>query len=533
MTNPALGTIDYLIIIAVLLTTLFLGLKYAKNQKSTQSFFSAKGRVPTWAIGMSLLATLISSVTFLGYPGEGFSSNWLLLVQGLMVPVVLLGTIWFIVPLFRKVIGLSTYEYFEKRFGSFARYYSSIAFVLRQFSGMGTVFFLLAVALNKMTGGNMYLIIMVVGAIIIAVNLMGGMEAVIWLDVFQGFMLFASGVLCLGVLLFSVKGGAGEVFKVAFANNRAGFGPYDIDFKRLTFIVMAINGMFYAIQKYATDQTVVQRYLTAKTDKSAIRASLLGISLTVPVWMLFMFIGTCLFVYYRQNVLPAGTNPNAVFPYFIMTELPAGVIGFILAAMISAAICSLSADLNSLAAVGVEDYYKKLFPKRSDKTYLSSGRWIIFLSGLIAIGIGCIYINIGNEGILGIIFTLYAIFSGGIVGIFLLGLFSARANRQGINIAIIVCILFTAYAFLTSTPIGTGEHKTVLLDLGPYNFTHNKLMLGVYSHLVIIGVGYIASLFFPKPVLDTNLLYSGWQQARSDKKLQAAHLKAKSATEVH
>ncbi|MBS7564924.1 sodium:solute symporter [Mucilaginibacter sp. Bleaf8] len=513
MTKPVLSVIDYLIIIAVLLTTIYFGLRYARNQSTTQSYFAAKGRVPAWAIGMSLLATLISSVTFLGYPGEGYSSNWILLVQGLMVPIVLMGAIWFIVPLFRKVIGLSTYEYFEKRFGLFARYYSSIAFVLRQFSGMGTVFFLLAVALTNMIGGNTFAIIIIVGAIIIAVNLMGGIEAVIWLDVFQGFMLFASGIVCLGVLLFSVDGGPAEVWKVASANSRTGFGPYDINFTQLTFIVMAINGMFYAIQKYGTDQTVVQRYLTAKTDKAAIRASLLGISLTVPVWALFMFIGTCLFVYYKQHPLPAGTNANAVFPYFIMTQLPTGVIGFILAAMISAAICSLSADLNSLAAVGVEDYYKKLRPNRSDKEYLKAGKWLIVASGLIAISIGGIYTLIGNEGILGIIFTLYAIFSGGIVGIFLLGVFSARANRQGVNIAIIVCILFTSYAFLTSTPIGLGESKALLLDMGNYNFTHNKLMLGVYSHLVVIGVGYVASLFFPKPVLDKRLLYSGWRQS--------------------
>jgi SSS family solute:Na+ symporter len=155
---------------------------------------------------MSLLATLISSVTFLAYPGTGYSSNWILLVQGLMVPVVLLGVIWFIVPLYRKVIRLSTYEYFEKRFGSFARYYSSIAFVLRQFSGMGTVFFLLAVALHSMIGGDTTMIILIVGIIIITVNLLGGMEAVIWLDVFQGFMLFASGLICFGVLIYSIDG---------------------------------------------------------------------------------------------------------------------------------------------------------------------------------------------------------------------------------------------------------------------------------------------------------------------------------------
>lgn len=520
--NVSLHIIDYVIILLLMLTTLLFGFYFAKKQKSTQTYFLAKGKVPAWAIGISLLATLISSVTFLAYPGEGFSSNWILLVQGLMVPIVLLGTIWFIVPLYRKVIGLSTYEYFEKRFGTFARYYSSLAFVLRQFSGMGTVFFLLALALTNITGGNTFVIILVVGFIIITVNLLGGIEAVIWLDVFQGFMLFASGIICLSVLLFSIKGGPVEVWHIAKANGRAGFGPYALDFTQLTFIVMVINGLFYAIQKYGTDQTVVQRYLTAKTDKAAIRASLLGILLTVPVWTMFMFIGTALFVYYKQQPLPAGMRADAVFPYFIMTKLPTGVIGFILSAMISAAICSLSADLNSLAAVGVEDYYKKLRPNRTDKEYLRASKWMVVCSGLIAILIGGLYLRAGNEGVLGIVFTLYAIFSGGIVGIFLLGLFSARANRQGVTIGIICCIIFTAYAFLTSTKIGIGDNKTLLLDLGKYNFTHNKLMLGVYSHLIVIGVGYVASLLFPKPALDANLLYSGWlQNRRMERKIAA------------
>ena len=518
--SSSIHLVDYFIISFFLLATLYFGYRFAKNQNTTKTFFIAHGKIPTWAIGLSLLSTLISSVTFLAYPGTGYASNWILLVQGLMVPIVLVGVIWFIVPLYRKVIRLSTYEYFVKRFGPFARYYSSVAFVLRQFSGMGTVLFLLAIALSSIMGGNMVMMICIVGGIIIVVNLLGGIEAVIWLDVFQGFMLFASGIICFTVLMFSTTGGPAEVFRVAEANGRTGFGPYDMDLTRLTFIVMAINGAFYAIQKYGTDQTVVQRYLTAKTDKSAIRASLMGILLTVPVWMIFMFIGTALFVYYRQNPLPAGLMPEAVFPYFIKNELPAGVVGLVLSAMISAAICSLSADLNSLAAVGVEDYYKKARPGRADKHYLAASRWIVVFAGILTILIGIFYIGAGGEGVLGIVFTLYAIFSGGIVGVFLLGLFSARANSQGINIAIVVCILFTAYAFLTSTKIGLGEDKKLLLDLGRLNFTHHKLMLGVYSHLVVIFVGYIASLFFPKPVIDKNLLYSGWKANKSAEKIQ-------------
>lgn len=305
-----------------------------------------------------------------------------------------------------------------------------------------------------------------------------------------------------------------EAIKIASENNRTGFGPYDMKFTQLTLIVMVINGAFYAIQKYGTDQTVVQRYLTAKTDKAAIKASLLGISLTVPIWTIFMFIGTALFVFYTQNPLPAETNAAAVFPHFIMTQLPTGVIGFIVAALISAAICSLSADLNSLAAVGIQDYYKKLRPNKTDAQYLFMSKLFVVISGLISIGIGALYLLTGNEGVLGVIFTIYAIFSGGIVGIFLLGLFSARANRQGVNIGIITCIAFTAWAFLTSTPVGVKNPK-LLLDLGRFNFTHHKLMLGVYSHLVVIVVGYIASLFYPKPVLEKNLLFSSWRQNRN------------------
>ncbi|WP_206684017.1 sodium:solute symporter [Pontibacter beigongshangensis] len=525
-----LHIVDYIIIFISLAVSLYVGLYFAKNQNSTDTYFAASGSIPAWAIGMSLLATLVSSITFLAYPGEGYSSNWILLVQGIMVPVVLVGMIWFIVPLYRKVIGLSTYEYFEKRFGKFARFYSSLAFILTHFSKMGTVFFLLALALANMTGANVYATIWVIGLLIIAITLLGGIEAVIWLDVIQGFMLIAGGIVCLLIIMYSVDGGPAAVWEIAEENGKTGFGPYDWNFTKLTFVVMALNGVFYAIQKYGTDQTIVQRYLTARTDKAAVRASLMGVLLTVPLWALFMFIGTALYVYYLQNPLPDGLRPDAVFPYFINTELPIGVTGLILSALIAAAISSLDSDLNCLAAVGVADYYKRFKPDRPDAEYLKVGKWIVVGSGIGAILIATLYLSAGEEGVLGIVFTLYSIFSGGIAGIFLLGLFSARANKQGLNIGIISCIVFTTYAFLSSTKFDFGNGPQLLLDLGTLNFTQHKYMLGVYTHLIVIVVGYIASLFFPKPVLDKNLLYSGWlethrKEKRARKAEEAIHIR--------
>ena len=134
--------IDMVIVILSLLAAVGVGVWFSRKQNSTKAYFAANGSVPAWAVGMSMFATIISSVTFLAYPGAAYAGNWILLVQGLMVPIVLLGMIWFIVPLFRRVIRLSTYEYFERRFGALARYYSSLAFVLEHFAKMGTILYL-------------------------------------------------------------------------------------------------------------------------------------------------------------------------------------------------------------------------------------------------------------------------------------------------------------------------------------------------------------------------------------------------------
>lgn len=519
MEQNGLHLIDYIIIIFSFVASLGIGLYFSRKQQSTDNYFKAAGRIPTWVIGISMFATLVSSITFMAYPGEGYSSNWILLVQGLMVPLVLLLIIWFIVPLYRKVIGLSAYEYFEKRFGFFARLYSSLGFVLNIFSGAGTTLFLLALAVSEMTHTNTFLILWVVGITVIIVTLMGGIEGVVWLDTVQGLMMIVGGVICLIVLIASVDGGFGEIIQVANQHNKIGFEPYDVDFTKLTFIVIAINGIFYAVQKYATDQTIVQRYLTARSDKAAIRASLLGIGLTIPIWIVFMFIGTCLYVFYQTNTgsLPEGTRPDAVFPYFIMNELPPGIIGLIISALIAGAISTLISELNSLSAIGLEDYYKRLRPRKSDRHYLKVSRLLVIFSGLISVLIGTAYLYTGDQNVLGIIFVLYAIFSGGVAGIFLLGFLSKRANKEGLYIGIAACVLFTAYAVVTSTPVGADQR--LLLDLGKLNFTHHKLMLGVYSHLIIVGVGYGASYLFPAREVDEHLLLKGWRKfAREGKK---------------
>jgi SSS family solute:Na+ symporter len=522
MNKPVLHIADYLIVGVSLAVPILVSLKFSKNQNNIRKFFTANGSIPAWAVGMSILATLISSITFLAYPGAGWSSNWILLVQGLMVPITLIFFIGFVVPLYRNIIKLSAYEYFEQRFGFLARLYGSLGFFLAHFSKMGTVFFLIALAFAKMTGINTTEMIWIIGLIVLFITLIGGIEAVIWMDVIQGFTLIAGGIVTIIIILFSTKGGFSAIWNVAYENGRTGFGPYNINFLQLTFIVMLLNGIFYAIQKYGTDQTIVQRYLTAQSDKKAIKASLMGVLLCVPVWALFMFIGTALFAYYKLSgdILPAEIRPDAVFPHFIITRLPVGVVGIVLSALLAAAISSLDSDLNCLSAIFVEDYYTRFKPKSTEKQRVFTGKLVIVLAGIASILIAMYYIHKEGKGVLGIIFTLYSIFSGGIAGMFLLGIFSTRANKQGVYIGIVASIIFTAYAVLTSTPIGSGSEKHLLLDFGKYSFTHHKYMIGVYSHIVLFVAGYIASLFFKCNRDINHLTYAGWIEHKKNIKLK-------------
>ncbi|WP_258105744.1 sodium:solute symporter [Marinoscillum sp. MHG1-6] len=512
-----LHPIDYIIIAISLIIPIYISIRLAKKQTDTGNYFKGGGNIPAWAVGMSILATLISSVTFLAYPGSGYSSNWILLVQGLMVPITLIFFIKFVVPLYRKVIGLSAYEYFEKRFGFGARLYTSLAFFLAHFSKMGTVFYLIALAFSEMTGMGTVNMIWLLGAMIILITLLGGMEAVIWMDVIQGFILIGGGLITLGIIIFSTTGGLPAIYDVANDAGHVGFGPYDFDLTSLTFFVMAINGVFYAIQKYGTDQTIVQRYLTAKSDKDAVKASLIGVLMSVPVWALFMFIGTALFGYYQISGAPIldGTKADAVFPFFIMTELPIGVVGLVLAGLLAAAISSLDSDLNCLSAIFMEDYYLRFRPNTDAKKQLFLSKLIVVIAGIASILVALYYVDQGGKGVLKTVFKLYAIFSGGIAGLFLLGIVSNRANRMGTYMGIIASVLFTAYAVITSTPLTIGGEDRLLIDLGDWNFTHHKYMLGVYSHLILFVVGYVASYFFKEPAKVEGLTYKSWKQLQN------------------
>ena len=483
--------IDFAILATYTFGLVLLALRFARRQTSTESYYVARRSIPSWAMGISLLATLISSVTFIAYPGSAYAGDWSLLVPGLTVLVVLAVAGAVVIPFYRRTVGVSAYEYFGKRFGYSARVYASLMFALGHFTKMGFVFYLLALTVSSMTTWSVDYVIVAVGVITIVYTLTGGIEAVIWADVIQGFLLWLGAFLCLGYLLWLTPGGPAAALHTAWSSGKISLGSTALDPHKPTIIVLALYGFFYYLQRYAADQTVVQRYLVARTDRDALRGILLGSLLCIPVWSMFMLIGSLTWSFYKLNgeVLPAHiAKADQVFPYFLTTRLPVGVTGIFLAALFGAAMANLSADFNSLSAVGVEDFYRRLRPAANDADCLKVGKRLVAAIGVTVMIVALILAHL-QGGALSLWYTLSAIVGGGLAGLFLLGFLSKRANRTGAWCGIAASLVFTLWAVLT---LGGGK----IVNLGRWNYPWHDYLIGVIAHLLVLVVGMAASLIW-------------------------------------
>lgn len=507
--------IDGVVVLLYFLAVAGIGLRFSRRQDSTEAYFAARRSIPPWALGVSMFATLISSITFVAYPGSAYAGTWSELYPMFMVLAVLVLVGAVIVPFYRQAVGLSAYEYFGRRFGYGARAYSALAFGAGHFSKMGFVLYLLALTASSMTGWNIYLVLLLTGLVTVLYTLAGGLEAVIWTDVLQGLVMCLGVLVVLGVLVALMPGGVGAALALAGSHGKFSLGSSRPDFADPASLwVMTLYGFFWFLQKYCADQTLVQRYLVARSDREALRGVAMGAVLCLPVWTLFMLIGTLVWAFYTLSGTPLPASvldpagqvvPDRVFPHFLVTRLPVGLSGLFLAAVFAAGMSTLSSDLNCLAAVGVEDGYRRWRPHAPDAHRLRAGRGIVGLCGVAAMGVAAL-IAWKGERVLSLYYAVSSIISGGLAGLFLLAFLSRRANRQGLWIGLGTSLLFTAWATLTGG-------RSPILDLGPANFPWTGVMIGVIAHLLVVGVGYLASLAFP-PGDRADWTLWGWLERR-------------------
>jgi solute:Na+ symporter, SSS family len=492
-----------------------IGVCVSRRQTTTETYFVAKRSIPGWAMGLSLLATIITSITFIAYPGSAYAGNWSLIVPGLMFVVLLALVGKIVVPFFRHSVGMSAYEYFGKRFGWEIRLYASFAFAMGHFSKMGFIFYLLSLTVSSMTGWKLDHVLLMAAFVTIFYTLIGGIEAVIWTDVLQGFVLWLGILVCIGFLLFLPPGGPHAVLGDAWRHHKFSLGSTEMRLDKPTILVLMIYGFFFYLQKYTADQTVVQRYLVARTDKSALHGIALGAGLCLPVWAAFMFIGSLLWSFYRVTgeQLPASiTRADQVFPHFLVTHIPEGLAGLFIASLFGSAMSMLASDMNCLSVIGVEDYYAWLRPHSTDQARLRAGRWIVVASGLAAAGVG-LKLAHSHGSALSLYYTITAIVAGGLAGLFLLAFLCPRSGRAAAQIGVIASLIITIWATLTANG---GK----IVNLGSWNFPWHDYTIGAVANVVLLAVGFLLSLVIPDPKLpDQGLTLWGWLQhpPRQDK----------------
>jgi solute:Na+ symporter, SSS family len=500
---------DLFVVAAYLAFMAGLGLWFSRRQTSTENYFVAKRSVPFWAMGMSMLATMVSSVTFVAYPGSSYAKDWSLLVPGFMLIALmpLVGKV--IIPFYREEVGMSAYEYFQKRFGRPARVYAAVAFSLAHFSKMGFVLYLMALTIASITGWDIVVVIWAVAVVMVFYTVIGGIEAVVWSDVIQGFVMWIGVAVALGYLLLLPAGGPGAVFSVAAQNGKFGFGSTGFDLTRPTIPVAILYGLFWYGQRYVADQTMVQRYLLAKTDHDAMKGVRMGALLCVPVWGFFMLIGTCVWAFFKLSgeAIPASiTKADQMFPYFLSVHLPPGVLGLLLAALTGAAMTMLASDLNSLAMVLVEDFYRAARPAATDKERLRAARILVVIVGLLNIVTALILVQTKGSA-LSMWFAVSAIASGGLAGLFFLAFLTRRATRASAWAGIACSSVVTVWAVLT-------KGAKPLVDLGGFNYPWDDLTIGAVGNIVLFVAGLIAAAFTKPADIDERGTVWHWHAAR-------------------
>ena len=484
------GWLNYLILGAYLLGLLVMGFFFSRNQHSTEDFFKGGKRIPWWAAGLSIFGTQLSAITFMAVPAKTFATNWLYFFLSMTILLVTPFIIQLFLPFYRRLNLTTAYEYLERRFNVGTRIIGSLMYVLLQLGRMGIVLLLPSLALSVVTGLDVNLCILLMAVLSIAYTVLGGIEAVIWTDVIQVIVLMTGALLALILIPFQLEGGLAEMGDIIQEHQKLKLLDLRLDISNPTFWVVLIGGFATNLIQYGSDQTVVQRYLTTRDEKQAAKSIWTGNLMALPSTLIFFSLGTALFVFYRANpaeLSPVLENTDAIFPWYIVNELPVGLSGLLIAAIFAAAMSSLDSSMNSVATVVTTDYYRRFAPAQTEKKYLRFARGITAITGIMGTLLALYMAQGGITSLWDQFNVIVGLFAGGLGGIFLLGILDPRANGIG---AI------------------TGLLVSGLVQFMIRNYTDVHLLLYAFTGMITAYlVGYAVSLIAPSNKDTSKLTY--------------------------
>jgi solute:Na+ symporter, SSS family len=486
--SAAFGLLNFVVLSAYLAGMVLIGVYFARKNRDTDDYFRGGKQIPWLVAGLSIFATMLSSLTYMSVPAKAYATNWEYLVGYPFILLTAALVVWLVLPFFRGIDATSAYEYLERRFNRPTRLLGSGLFLFFQAGRMAIVLFLSALALKSIMGLPVGQCILLMGTLSILYCTLGGVEAVVWTDAVQAVVLLAGAVLSLGLVLASLPGGLGQFFEVASTGHKFHMINWNWDagsYAGAAFWVLALGALGQNLVSYTSDQAVVQRYMTTATQPLAARSIWTNGIMALPAGLLFFLLGTSLYVFYKTR--PERLDPtfatDAIFPLFITRELPAGLAGLVVAGIFAAAQSTISTSMNSMATAFVTDFCRPFRLVTGEAGYLRLARWATLVAGLAGTLLALVFSSGNIKSLLDKFFAVLGLFGGSLGGVFLLGMFTRRANAGGAMTGAILGAVVTYYV---------------------QNFTRTH----VYLHAAIgmatcFTTGWLASGLFPNSARDT------------------------------
>ncbi len=514
-----LHPLDIAALLAYLVGMAAMGVYFSRKNVNTEEYFVGGRSFGGWIIGLSLVGTSISSLTFLAYPGDAFKTSWLRFLPCLMLPLGVFIASRVFLPFFRRGKITSAYQYLEGRFGPSIRVYGCATFIIGQLVRVSMILYLLSLVVHEMTGLSPTMCILVGGGFVAMYTIIGGIDAVVWTDVIQTMVLVFGGLLCFAIIVDKLPGGLGQILSVAYAEGKFGFAEnidgvlhpvgWDLSLQRKTATMLLLIGLTNWLTEYSGNQNVIQRYCASKSAREARKAMFVCAFSSVPIWAFYMLLGTSLFVFFHAfpsteatEMLSGDRKAEQILPFFIMNHLPPGVTGLVIAAALAAAMSSLDSSINAISTVGIVDIYRRLLVKdRDDRHYLKVAWGLACAAAVIMIGGAIILTKADTMTLQDTGFVLASLMGGGILGMYMLGFLTNWGDARAVWTGIVCTMLFTSWTLLSD--------KEVLPEA--LRFPFELYYTGLMGNIVMFFVGFAVGALLPAKRRNLKNL-TVWQQ---------------------
>ncbi|MFD2888718.1 sodium:solute symporter family transporter [Chitinophaga cymbidii] len=456
------GWIDYGTLILYLAGLALISYYFSRKKKAADDYLLGSKNIPYWAAGISIMATQVSAIGFMSIPAKAYAVNWAyfagVFTWFIAVPIVTRAYI----PFIRKINVASAYHYLEERFSAGARLFAASVFVFYQLARMGLVLYLPSLALAAVTPLDTITCILIMGVLSTVYTVVGGIEAVIWIEVAQAILLFGGAVICIILAIAGLNGGVADFFTQGIADQKFSLGQSDWSFTSSSLMVILIGNIFIRLGNLTSDQAVVQRYMTTSSLKQAQRSVWADVAVSVPWAFVIYGLGTALYIFYKQH--PEQLNPaiaaDGILPMFIAQEAPVGLSGLIIAAIFAASMSTLEGSIHSVATIFTTDFYGRYKKNITQRQTARVARIATVILGVFATGLSLALVFMDVNSILDVFQEITGLFIGASAALFLLGIFTRRANATGALIGAVSSGIIL-YAVKTLTPLSFWLYSAI------------------------------------------------------------------------